>query len=311
MVRMSRKLTRREILSLGGGAGALLAGVGSSLPAQSAERAPMTLALNTSTIRPAPLETKVRIAAEMGYDGIEVWDNELADHEGKGESLEDLGKLIADLGLFVPNVIGLWGCMPADDAERPAALETSKQRMERAVKVGARHIAAIPTPDREEIDVIWAGERYREILEIGDEVGITPAVEFVGFFKGINRLGEAAAIGIESNHPKACLVTDTFHLYRGGSMFKGIRHLNGSFIAVCHFNDAPAFPPQFHQGDKDRIFPGDGVMPLVEFVSDLRAIGFNGPLSLETFNRDHWQQDPRKIARIGIEKMQAIVEASE
>ena len=32
-----------------------------------------TLALNTSTIRPASLMDKIRIAGETGYDAIELW----------------------------------------------------------------------------------------------------------------------------------------------------------------------------------------------------------------------------------------------
>jgi len=183
--------------------------------------------------------------------------------------------------------------------------------MEHAARVGSKHIAALPTPDRPDVDLRWAADRYRDLIEMGLEVGVIAAIEFVGFFQGVHRLGQAMAILCDANHEKACLVCDTFHLYRGGSMYTGIKHLNGKSIAVCHFNDAPADPPQFEQGDADRVLPGDGVLPLVEFVRDLKAIGFAGPLSLELFNRELWDQDPRHVARMGIERMRAIREAAE
>jgi len=35
------------------------------------------LCLNTSTIKPQPLLEKVRLAAEAGFDGIELWINDI------------------------------------------------------------------------------------------------------------------------------------------------------------------------------------------------------------------------------------------
>jgi sugar phosphate isomerase/epimerase len=269
------------------------------------------LSLNTSTLGTLGVEEKVRVAAEAGYDGIELWINELDDHAKSGKSLEDLGKRIEDAGLRVPNVIGLWNCMPAEDGQRQAALAEVRRKIEQAQKVQSEHIAAICTPDRPDIDVLWAADRYREIMAIGAEYGVIPAVEFVGFFRGIRTLGQAAAIAIHSNHPKACIVADTFHLHRGGSGFEGVRLLRGAAIAVCHFNDAPATPPQFEQRDSDRVYPGDGILPLVEFVRDLRDIGFAGWLSLELFNRDYYAKPPLDNARTGLAKMKQIVAASE
>jgi len=145
---------------------------------------------------------------------------------------------------------------------------------------------------------------------MGADIGIAPAIEFVGFFQGVHRLGQAMAILIDANHEAARLVCDTFHLYRGGSMFKGIRHVNGHSVAVCHFNDVPSFPSQSELGDEHRIYPGDGVLPLVEFVRDLHEIGFRGPLSIEMFNRAHWDQDPRVVARTALEKTRTIIAAA-
>jgi len=297
-------MNRRDLLALGGLAGA------SALLGRRADAQPMRMrvTLNSSTIRPAKLEDKVRIAAEAGYDGIELWDNELEEHEEAGGSLEDLRKRVEDRGLFVPNIIGLWDAMPQDPDAWPASLEASKRRMDRAVRVGSQHIAAIPAPDRPDFDVLWAAGRYRELIEAGESIGVTVAVEFVGFLQGIHTLGQAVAIALESHHAKACIVADTFHLYRGGSMFGGIERLQGSIFAAFHFNDAPADPPQFEQGDEHRVYPGDGILPLVQLVRDLREIGFPGPLSLELFSRALWEKDPFEVARVGREKIASILD---
>ena len=58
------------------------------------------------------------------------------------------------------------------------------------------------------------------------------------------------------------------------------------------------------------MYPGDGHLPLVQLVRDLKAIGYTGPLSLEVFNQEYYKQDPLTVARTGIEKMRAVVAAA-
>jgi sugar phosphate isomerase/epimerase len=55
--------------------------------------------------------------------------------------------------------------------------------------------------------------------------------------------------------------------------------------------------------------PGDGSLPLREFLAEVKRRGYQGALSLELFNRAYWQMNPYEVAKIGLEKMQAIAEA--
>lgn len=80
-------------------------------------------------------------------------------------------------------------------------------------------------------------------------------------------------------------------------------------IAISHFNDAPAFPPRPLQQDPDRVMPGEGIIDLRRYCGLLRQIGYDGWLSLELFHRGYWAQDPREVARLGLEKMRATAEA--
>lgn len=265
---------------------------------------PWPICLNTSTIRPATMDQKIEAAATAGYDGMELWTQDLEDHEKNGGSVKDLGKKIADNGLFVIDVIGLWGCMPEPEEAWQQQQEQNRTRMRLVSEVGSQHVAVLPLPDRENFDLRWATDRYRDLLVMGiEEYGINPAFEFVGFFKGVNRLGQAVMAAIDANHPKAKVIPDTFHLYRGGSGFGGIQHLNGEFIAVFHWNDVGPEPGQFELSDEHRIYPGDGILPLEQTLRDLAAIGATCPLSLEMFNREHWSQDPNVVAETGLRKM--------
>src|SRR5262249_12380132 len=149
-------------------------------------------------------------------------------------------------------------------------------------------------------------ERYRALLELGDEMGVVPQVELWGFSKSLSRLGETALVAVESRHPKACVLADVYHLHKGGSGFAGLRLLSGQALQVRHMNDYPANPGRAEITDAPRVYPGDGVAPLVPMLRDLHAAGFRGVLSLELFNRDYWSLDAFQVARTGLEKMKAV-----
>ncbi len=181
--------------------------------------------------------------------------------------------------------------------------------MEMVRQIGGTRIAAPASgaTDVEGIDLRRLAERYRAVLDLGDEMGVVPEVEVWGFSKTLTRLGDAVFVAVESGHPSACILPDVYHLYKGGSNLSGIRLLSGRAIPVFHINDYPAQPPRETITDADRVYPGDGVAPLGDLMRDLREIGFNGMLSLELFNREYWKQDPETVARTGLQKMKAVV----
>ena len=112
---------------------------------------------------------------------------------------------------------------------------------------------------------------------------------------------------IESGHPKACLLPDVYHIYKGGSDFNGLKLLSPRAIQVFHLNDYPADPPRETIGDRDRVYPGDGIAPLTQILQDLHANGSRAVLSLELFNPTYWKQDPLAVAKTGLAKMKAAV----
>lgn len=264
--------------------------------------------LNTSTLRgqKLPLVEEVRIAAEAGYTGIEPWIREIKAHQENGGSLGDLKKQIADSGLVVESAIGFSNWIVDDPKKRTAALEQAKREMDLVRQIGGTRIAAPPAgaTDQENLDLAAAAQRYHDLLELGQQMGVTPQLELWGFSKTLSRLGELAHVAIESGHPDACVMPDVYHIYKGGSDFNGLKLFNGQQIHVFHMNDYPAQPPRDQINDAARVYPGDGVAPLAEIFQTLRLIGFNGVLSLELFNPTYWQQDPLEVAKTGLVKMQ-------
>jgi sugar phosphate isomerase/epimerase len=275
---------------------------------------PFGYCLNLSTIQgqKLPLADQVAVAAKAGYQAIEPWVRDLDRYAKEGGSLKALGQRIRDQGLSVPSAIDFFEWIVDDEGRRGKGLEAARRGMDMVQQIGGQRIAAPPVgaTNQANFDLHRAAERYRALLELGDQLGVVPQVELWGHSKTLGRLGDTMLVAIESGHAKACVLADVYHLYKGGSGYTGLRLLGPETMHVLHMNDYPAKPSRAEINDAARVYPGDGVAPLKEILRDLRHIGFHGMLSLELFNRDYWNQDALLVARTGLEKTRAAVRSS-
>jgi 2-keto-myo-inositol isomerase len=276
--------------------------------------APFVFCLNTATVRGQKLGLikEIEVAAQAGFQAIEPWVASIEEYAKGGGSLKDVKKKIADLGLTVESAIGFPEWIVDDETRRGKGMEKAKSDMDLVAQIGGKRLAAPPSgaTNTAGLDLMKAAERYRALLEAGDSIGVTPQLELWGFSKNLNHLSECAYVAIETGHPKACVLADVFHLYKGGSDFRSIRLLSAQAIQVVHLNDYPAEPARAKIDDSFRVFPGEGVAPLTQFLQDLRSTGNGKVLSLELFNRKLWAQDALEMAKTGLGKMQAVVKAA-
>jgi sugar phosphate isomerase/epimerase len=304
-----RHLTRRQWITTATAAGVVAAATPVDAKTPSRRDQSFRYCLNTSTIRGQNLDlpAQIDVIADAGYSAAELWVRDLENFVKRGGNLDDLAKRIRDRGLSVPSTIAFVSWMAEDAGKRAAALEQAKREMDLVRRIGGTRIAAPPAGVSDRVDLLDAARRYRALLDVGAAMGVVPQLELWGFSKTVSRLGEAACVAMESGHPQACLLLDVYHIYKGGSDFEALRFLNGEVLHVLHFNDYPATPPRAEINDAARVFPGDGVAPLKEIVRTLRAIDFDGFLSLEVFNRDYWKQDAHLVARTGLKKMKSAI----
>ncbi len=312
---MSAHFSRRELLTQVPAAAAVTGALAAAAPAaEKAPAEPFVYCLNTSTIsrQKKSLAEEIEIAAKAGYGAIEPWGRELDDHVKQGGKLKDIAKRAQDAGIVIADIIAFFEWVVDDDGRRKKGLEEAKRTMDLAQQVGCPRVAAPPAGATNQVglDLRKAAERYRALLEVGDKMGVAAQVEVWGFSKAISRLSEAAYVAVESGHPKACVLADVYHLYKGGSGYAGLKLLSPAALKVLHMNDYPAEPPRAVITDAARVYPGDGVAPIKEMLRELRAQGCRPALSLELFNETYWKQDALEVARTGLGKMRAVVKAS-
>lgn len=304
------QIDRREILAVAAGSAAALL----TKPVQAAEpkkKSQFSYCFNTSTIRGQKLDLvdEIEIAGKAGYNGIEPWMRKIDAYKESGGSLKDLAKRIQDHGLKVESAIGFAQWIVDDNKQRAAGLEQAKRDMDSLRQIGGLRIAAPPAgaTNKAGLNLFAAAERYAKLLELGDKMDVVPQVEVWGFSKNLSRLGETVFVAVESGHPKACVLPDVYHIFKGGSDFEGLNLLSGPTVQVFHMNDYPANPPREQMKDADRVYPGDGVAPVTSILKGLQLKGSPVALSLELFNPTYWKQDALEVAKTGLAKMQGAV----
>lgn len=177
-------LDRRELLKLSGAA-ALLSFMPSSLVhAGATSKGPFRFCLNTSTIsgqQPGLLKY-IDIAAMAGYDGIELWTNDIKDYLSKGNSLQSLAAFIQSKNIEVYNAISFTTWMVEDDTTRKAGMAALEDEMKMLSALGCRRIAAPPAgvEPGKPINIEHTARCYKDILQLGRKYNVMPLLEFWG-----------------------------------------------------------------------------------------------------------------------------------
>ena len=304
-------LNRRDLLKLSAAlaGGALIPGPAKA--ASTAPKGPFRFCLNTSTIRGqnTGLLPAIEIAAQAGYDGMELWIDDIKDYLKQGNSIQSLASFISSKNIVVENLISFTGWMVDDEEKRKAALTNLEDEMKLMAALNCRRIAAPPAgvDKHKPIDFQKAGARYREILALGRKYKVMPQLEFWGSSGTLYNFSQALAIAAAANDSDARILPDIYHLFRGGSGFNGLNLVNGKVIEIIHINDYPASKPVDEQTDSDRVYPGDGAAPLKQVLRDLQTMGGTKVLSLELFNKTYWAQDAMLVAKTGLQKMKSLV----
>jgi len=264
----------------------------------------MKFCLNTSTIKPQPLLEKIRLAGAAGYDGIELWLNDVYDHIGRGGEVGEVEKALADYGLIVPSVIAIrqWG--ETEGLEYELVKDEARRRFALAARLGAPYIVATPPFEMAAQDHLPG--RYRDLLLIGREEGIRPTFEYISFFKSVNNLDDAWRIVQETDDADATIILDAFHTWNSNSNTELLREIPVEKISHYHIEDAHPDKAPTTQTDPDRVMLGEGQINLEAEIALLKEKGYDRTMSLELFNAELWKQEPLEVITVGLERMKGL-----
>ena len=266
--------------------------------------------MSTKCIDTASIKDKLAAIGSAGFDSVELWYCDVV-----GMAVPELRKMIADSGLRVAEVVKLEGWFELDGGlmgvsnNEVAIIDECKRRMDLAAQLDCKYIVALPSrDDRGFLAEMCAGlDRYRQLLDIGQSMGVKPTLEFIGQSSQIKTIVDAVDCIRRVDHPWASMIIDVFHLWRSGGEIEDIAVAKGISVSLLHLHDVTADYPRFQYKDRHRVMPGDGILDLKGFLTAAKELGFDGPISLGAYNHDYWVKDPFEVAREGYHKMKNVI----
>jgi sugar phosphate isomerase/epimerase len=267
--------------------------------------------LNMSTLRGHKLGfiKELEIASKAGFKSAEIWIDSLQQYINSGGTVKEAKNRLDALGMTAENAIGFARWIVDDDAVRKQGIEQLKKEMDMLAQIGCKRIAAPPAgaTDTPGLDLKKAAERYRAILELGDQTGVVPHLELWGFSKNLSRTSEVMYVALESGHPSSRVLLDIYHLYKGGSSTETLPLIGKPAMELIHINDYPSIKRETIT-DADRVHPGDGIAPIKQILTSIKRTDKPLILSEEVFNKNYYNQDPLEVAKTAMAKIKKVIE---
>ncbi|TGS10490.1 sugar phosphate isomerase/epimerase, partial [Mesorhizobium sp. M4B.F.Ca.ET.190.01.1.1] len=103
-----------------------------------------------------------------------------------------------------------------------------------------------------------------------------------------------------ADHANVGIILDSFHTLSRKIDPNSIRSIPGDKIFIVQLADAPLIDMDLLYWSRHfRNMPGEGDLPVVDFMRAVAATGYSGPLSLEIFNDQFRGGSARLLAEAG------------
>lgn len=266
-----------------------------------AVRRPLPKSIATVSLS-GTLPEKLEAAAAAGFDGVEIFENDLLHFDG---SPAEVRRMAADLGLQILLYQPLrdFEAMPGDLFARNMA--RAERKFDVMEQLGAEMMlvcsnvqdVAIDDPARAAADLrCMAAAAARRGLRVGYEA--------LAWGRHTRRWRQAWDIVERADHPALGLVLDSFHTLSLGDSLHGVDAVPADKIFFVQLADAPRLSMDVLSWSRHyRNFPGQGDLPVTDFARAVLQAGYTGPLSLEVFNDDFRAAPAQPTAQDGLRSL--------
>ncbi|KAA9394185.1 sugar phosphate isomerase/epimerase and 4-hydroxyphenylpyruvate domain-containing protein [Kocuria coralli] len=248
------------------------------------------------------LEEKLEAVASAGFDGVEIFTQDLVVSPTAPEELrERAGDLGLSLDLYQPFRNGV--------ELDPVAFDDALRRLHRTGDLMGRLgtetllVCSNVSPDAVADDDLVAEQLHR-MGDVAAEHGIRLAYEALAWGTHVNGHDHAHRLVLAADHPHVGTCLDSFHILSAGGDPSSIEEMDPGRIFFVQLADAPLMHlDPLSWSRHHRVFPGEGDFDLVDVMARLVRSGYAGPISLEIFNDSFRQADVHRTAVDGLRSL--------
>lgn len=268
----------------------------------------MRACISEATTLSRTFEEDVNGYADGGCRAMEVWLTKLETHLEK-HSAADTRKLLEDRQMTLAGAAYQGGLLLSQGEQRKAHFDHFKRRLDLCQHFGIPVLLLAP----DFVDKVDATALERAVVSLKQAAqwaaafDVRLALEFRARASFCSSLDTAVALAAHCGEANVGINLDAFHYYTGPSKFEDLRLLspaNLMFVQVC---DVIGVPRELAT-DADRILPGEGDFQLGPIIRQLRALGYDGWVSLELMNPTLWQMKCSQIAELGFGAVERLLQ---
>ena len=241
------------------------------------------------------LSEKLDAIAGAGFRGVEIFESDLLSYNG---TPADVAKEIADLGLKAITFQPFRDFEGMPEPQRARTFDRAERKFDLMQEIGCDLLMVCSNVSPESLGGIdRAAADFHALGERAAKRGLRVGFEALAWGRHINDYRDAWEVVRRADHPAIGLVLDTFHACARKTDLKPLHAIPSDRIFLVQLADAPWLDMDVLSWSRHfRCFPGQGDMPLVEFMEALLVTGYDGEFSLEIFNDQFRAGSPRSVA---------------
>lgn len=241
------------------------------------------------------LREKLAAIAAAGFDGVEIFENDFIAFDG---TPAEVGRMVRDHGLEITLFQPFRDFEGLPEPQRSRAFERAERKFDVMQELGTDLMLICSNVSPLALGGIdRAAADLRQLGENAGRRGIRVGYEALAWGRHVNDHRDAWEIVRRADHPNIGLILDSFHTLARGIDVETIRAIPGDRIFIVQLADAPRIDMDLlYLSRHFRNMPGEGDLPITDFMRAVAATGYDGPLSLEIFNDQFRGGSPRSIA---------------
>src|SRR5262245_7555543 len=241
------------------------------------------------------LDEKLAAIAAAKFKGVELFENDLLAYSG---TANDVRRMAADLGLDIITYQPFRDFEGMPPERRDRIFQRAERKLDTMQELGCDLMMICSNVSPESLGGIdRAAADLHELGERAARRGCRVGFEALAWGRHINDYRDAWEAVRRADHPAVGVVLDTFHILVRGTDLGAIRSIPRDRIFLVQAADAPLLQMDYLSWSRHfRNFPGQGDLPLLDFMQVLATTGYDGPLSLEIFNDQFRAGSARSVA---------------
>lgn len=241
------------------------------------------------------LREKLAAIAAAGFDGVEIFENDFLAFDG---TPAEVGRMVRDHGLEITLFQPFRDFEGMPEPHRQRAFDRAERKFDLMAELRTDLMLVCSNVSPMSLGGIdRAAADFRELGERAASRGLRVGYEALAWGRHVSDHRDAWEVVRRADHPDIGLILDSFHTLARKIDPDTIRSIPGDRIFIVQLADAPQIDMDLlHWSRHFRNMPGEGDMPVVDFMRAVGATGYDGALSLEIFNDQFRGGSPRSIS---------------